>query len=261
LLIHNDFIPVESLLTQSTLKFNNQDIIEKSIFFDLEHYLYKEPICIGVFGAAIYSKKDNGIISTQYMIENQRDARDILKMTEDYFRERMKDGKEYIVTFSGNNDFLVVNHLFKRYNIDFCFSDHFEFVDLQKEYERRFRKNIGLKNLERLYKIERQGALISGITLAKTFSRIIKDKGYIQRMPQEKINKILNYNEQDVVNLFNIMNQWKQVEIDDVTSLEEILLEEKTEKLEKQRKLEEEREKGLALETGFSEHNEELAIS
>jgi hypothetical protein len=103
--------------------------------------------------------------------------------------------------------------------------------------------------LERLYKIERQGELISGINLAKTFSRIIKDKGYIQRMPQEKIDKILTYNEQDVVNLFNIMNQWKQVEIDDVITLEEILLEEKAEKLELKKKLEEENEKNSTLRT------------
>lgn len=249
MLIHNDFIPVDSLSIQSALKFNNKDILDKAIFFDLEHYLYKEPICIGVFGAAVYSKEHNAIISTQYMIENQKDARQILTMTEEYFKERMKDGKEYIVTFSGNNDFLVVNHLFKKYNIEFCFKDHFEHVDLQKEYEVRFKKNIGLKNLERLYKIERQGELISGINLAKTFSRIIKDKGYIQRMPQEKINKILTYNEQDVVNLFNIMNQWKQVEIDDVITLEEILLEEKAEKLELKRKLEEENEKNSTLRT------------
>ena len=89
MLIHNDFIPVDSLSIQSALKFNNKDILEKAIFFDLEHYLYKEPICIGVFGAAVYSKEHNAIISTQYMIENQKDARQILTMTDGHAQFRL----------------------------------------------------------------------------------------------------------------------------------------------------------------------------
>lgn len=226
----------------STMRIEDKEIIRSSIFFDLEHYLYKEPIAIGVFGAATYSEEKKSILSTQYMIENQRDARDLLKMTKDYFMEKKKDGYEYIVTFSGNNDFLVINHLFKKYHIDYVFGDEFKLVDIQKEYETKFKKNIGLKNLERLHNIERQGELISGMTLAKTFSKIIKDRGYFDRMPREKIMKILNYNEQDVVNLFNIMNQWEEVNLEDVLKLEEKLLAEKLEKLELKRLLQEQLE-------------------
>jgi len=81
------------------------------------------------------------------------------------------------------------------------------------------------------------------MTLAKTFSKIIKDRGYIERMPADKITRILKYNEQDVVNLFNIMNQWEEVTIDDVMVLEEKLLKEKLEKLEMKRLLQEELDK------------------
>ena len=30
---------------------------EESIYFDLEHYVYKKPKCIGVFGACVYNNK------------------------------------------------------------------------------------------------------------------------------------------------------------------------------------------------------------
>jgi len=240
MLILNETIPAMINSVDSTLKYRGKDIIGDSIFFDLEHYLYKEPIAIGVFGAAVYHKDEKAIKTTQYMIENKKDARVILNMTREYFTEMKKIGKKYLVTFSGNNDFLVVNHLFRKYEIDYDFNEEFELVDIQKEYETKFRKNIGLKNLEKLHHIERDGDPISGMTLAKTFSKIIKDRGYIERMPADKITRILKYNEQDVVNLFNIMNQWEEVTIDDVMVLEEKLLKDKLEKLEMKRLLQEE---------------------
>lgn len=240
MLILNETIPARINHEEYTFKFRGNDIIEDSIFFDLEHYLYKEPIAIGVFGAAVYHKDEKAIKTTQYMIENKKDARVILTMTKDYFTKMKKDGKKYLVTFSGNNDFLVVNHLFRKYEIDYCFEKEFQLVDIQKEYETKFKKNIGLKNLERLHHIERDGELISGMTLAKTFSKIIKDRGYIERMPADKITRILKYNEQDVVNLFNIMNQWEDVTLDDVMVLEEKLLKDKLEKMEMKRLLQEE---------------------
>ncbi len=243
MLILNETIPALINGEDSTLKYKGQDIIGDSIFFDLEHYLYKEPIAIGVFGAAVYEKDEKAIKTTQYMIENKKDARVILNMTREYFTEMKRSGKKYLVTFSGNNDFLVVNHLFRKYEIDYDFDEEFELVDIQKEYETKFRKNIGLKNLEKLHHIERDGELISGMTLAKTFSKIIKDRGYIERMPADKITRILKYNEQDVVNLFNIMNHWQAVTIDDVMVLEEKLLKEKLEKLEMKRLLQEELDK------------------
>ena len=243
MLIQKESIPVVINPLDHTLKYHGVNIISDSIFFDLEHYLYKEPIAIGVFGAAVYKEEDKAIQTTQYMIENRRDARTILNMTKDYFKEMKKEGKKYLVTFSGNNDFLVVNHLFKKYDIDYKFEEEFHLVDIQKEYETKFSKNIGLKNLERRHQIERYGELISGMTLAKTFSKIIKDKGYIDRMPEEKIIKILKYNEQDVVNLFNIMNRWEEVTLEDVMKLEEKLLKEKLEKLEMKRLLQQEADK------------------
>lgn len=237
MLVQNERIPVAVNSSDFTLKYRGEEIIKDSIFFDLEHYLYKEPIAIGVFGAAIYQEEKKAVVTTQYMIENRKDARTILKMTRDYFESMKSDGKKYIVTFSGNNDFLVINHLFKKYEIDYNFAEEFELVDIQKEYEAKYNKNIGLKNLERLHQIERGGELISGMTLAKTFSKIIKDHGYIKRMPEEKITRIMKYNEQDVVNLFNIMNQWEEVTMEDVLSLEEKLLDEKQIKLEMKRLL------------------------
>lgn len=259
MLIHDVLIPAEPVNPRKSLKINHREIIDKAIFFDLEHYLYKEPICIGVFGAATYSRESQAIHSTQYMIENQRDAREILKMTEKYFRLQKVNGMEYIVTFSGNNDFMVINHLFHKYEIDFNFEENFILVDLQKEYEHRFHRNIGLKNLERLFRIERHGELISGMTLAKTFSKIIKDRDYIARMPREKILKILNYNEQDVVNLYNIMNHWEDIVEADVVLLEEILLEEKLVKLEKKRLQEEARQDALR-ESLPQEHDDQPPI-
>ena len=46
------------------------------------------------------------------------------------------------------------------------------------------------------------------------------------------------FNEQDVVNLFRIMNRWEKVQIEDVLELEEQLLLEKNEKMERRKILE-----------------------
>lgn len=231
MLKQQEVIPVMVQDREQTLKFQGNEIIRDAIFFDLEHYLYKEPIAIGVFGAAVYDEKMSAVVTTQYMIENKKDAKAILEMTKEYFSTQKNNGRKYLVTFSGNNDFLVINHLYKKYNIDFNFAEEFILIDLQKEYEHKFKKNIGLKNLEKLHHIDRCGELISGMTLAKTFSKIIKDQGYFDRMPLEKVEKILKYNEDDVVNLFNIMNHWEAVTIEDVLVLEEKLQQEKMEKL------------------------------
>ena len=69
--------------------------------------------------------------------------------------------------------------------------------------------SIGLKNLEKVFNIYREGDVISGSNLAKTFHKVLKDKEYIERMPKEKIETILLYNEQDVVNLYKIFITWK----------------------------------------------------
>ncbi len=242
MLIRNEQTVVEGLYPEAALKYQGKNIIDESIFFDLEHYLYKKPIAIGVFGAAIFKDEEKTITSTQYMIENKKDAKAILEMIKNYFIKKKEEGKKYIVTFSGNNDFFVINHLFEKYHMNYVFKEEFTHVDLQREYEMRFQKNIGLKNMEKLYAIERRGELISGMTIAKTFSRVINDGGYMERMPKEKIKKILRYNEQDVVNLFKIMNRWEKVQMNDVLEMEEKLLKEKNEKLEMKRLLEEKQE-------------------
>ena len=182
---------------------------EEIIFFDLEHYVYKKPKCIGVFGACIYNNIEKKIHVTQYMIENKSEVVEILILAKKYFMKMKKMGKKVIVTFSGNNDFTVIKYLFNKYNIYFDFDKEFKSLDIQKEYERNMNTSIGLKNLEKVFNIYREGDVISGSNLAKTFHKVLKDKEYIERMPKEKIETILLYNEQDVVNLYKIFITWK----------------------------------------------------
>lgn len=183
---------------------------EEIIFFDLEHYVYKKPKCIGVFGACVYNNKDNRLYVTQYMIENKNEVVDILYLAKKYFVRMKKLERKVIVTFSGNNDFTVIKYLFNKYNIHLDFSSEFETVDIQKEYEKVMKTSIGLKNLERVFNIYREGELISGSNLAKTFHKVLKDREYIERMPKDKIENILLYNEQDVVNLYKIYISWNK---------------------------------------------------
>ena len=199
-----------------------KDRPEEIIFFDLEHYVYKKPKCIGVFGACIFNKETNSLEVTQYMIENRYEALDILYLAKNYFIDMKKKGKKTIVTFSGNNDFTVINYLFEKYSIEYDFSEEYNSVDIQKEYEREKSKSIGLKNLEKKFGIIRESELISGSNLAKTFHKVMKDKDYIVRMPKEKVEKILLYNEQDVVNLYHIYVNWKEhIHDDDEANVEQ----------------------------------------
>jgi len=195
---------------------------EDIIFFDLEHYVYKKPKCIGVFGACEYDKKSNSIIVTQYMIEDRDEAINILYLAKDYFMKMKKNGKKAIITFSGNNDFTVINYLFKENGIDYNFDEEFDSIDIQKEYEKDKKGSIGLKNLEKAFDIIREGEVISGSNLAKTFHKVMKDKSYFKRMPEEKIEKILLYNEQDVINLLYIYINWKKYIFEDIIE-EEII--------------------------------------
>lgn len=188
-----------------------RDIYKDAIFFDLEHYLYKKPICIGVFGCCYYDSESDELKVTQYMIESKKDAPDILNLSVEYFKEMYeKHNKRYIVTFSGNNDFTVIEYLYKKNNIDFNLDEHFIKVDLQREYEKLMGANIGLKNLEKIFDINRESELISGSNLSKTFCKVMKDFDYMNRMPEEKRQRILLYNEQDVASLFRIYVDWKK---------------------------------------------------
>lgn len=141
-------------------------------------------------------------------------------------------GKKAIVTFSGNNDYTVINYLFKKYGIELNFSKEFEDIDIQREYEKEMKHSIGLKNLEKDFNIHREGEVISGSNLAKTFNKVLKDKDYILRMPKEKIETILLYNEQDVTNLYNIYMLWKSyVNNDEKNNLNEVNESEKPTKI------------------------------
>ena len=221
MIIENKTIKVEDFTEDNVLKILDKNILDKAIFFDLEHYLYKKPICVGVFGAGVYNKEKNEVNTTQYMIENREDSYQILHMAKKYFKEMKFKGKEYIVTFSGDNDFFVINYLFEKHFIEYNFEENFKLVDLQTEYEKKYQKNIGLKNLEKLCNIERKGHVMSGMTLAKTFSKVMRDNKYINRMPDEKKKRILNYNQQDVINLFHIMKDWEKIKLKDIVKMEE----------------------------------------
>lgn len=183
---------------------------EELIFFDLEHYVYKKPKCIGVFGACVYNNTEKKVYVTQYMIENKNEVVDILVLAKKYFIKMKNIDKKVIVTFSGNNDFTVINYLLKKYNINLNFDSEFKTIDIQKEYEKVKKTSIGLKNLEKEFNILREGDVISGSNLAKTFHKVLKDEEYIKRMPKEKIETILLYNEQDVVNLYKIFATWNK---------------------------------------------------
>lgn len=209
---HN-VLEVEKLSEENMLSISGKNYLFKdALFFDLEHYIYKKPICIGVFGCCYFDDIENKLNVTQYMIESGKDARHILNLAKNYFQTMSsKYNKKYLVTFSGNNDFTVINYLFEKYNIGFDIEAHFKHIDLQKEYEREKKICIGLKALEKEFGIVRESEVISGSNLAKTFSKIVKDSSYVQRMPKEKIDKILLYNEQDVVSLFQIYVNWNIV--------------------------------------------------
>ncbi len=61
----------------------------------------------------------------------------------------------------------------------------------------------------------------------------MKDKSYFKRMPEEKIEKILLYNEQDVINLYYIYVNWKKYIYEDIEDIiEEAIAEDEVEDLE-----------------------------
>lgn len=214
MIIKEDLIKVDDILLENCITIGpekNKEVYKDSIFFDLEHYVYKKPICVGVFGCSYYDETENCIRVTQYMIENKSDSIQILYLARDYFMNMEKKGKKYIVTFSGNNDFTMINYLFEKYSIDYKVTEHYIDIDLQKKYEEAKKSPIGLKALEKTFNITRDSELISGQSLAKTFSKIMKDADYIGRMPSDKKEKILLYNEQDVVSLFDILVNWNSV--------------------------------------------------
>lgn len=216
MIIRENTLKVEDVSEDLMIRHDKMNYLpEDMIFFDLEHYVYKKPKCIGVFGACIYDRDSHTLQVTQYMIENRYEAIDILHLAKRYFIRMKNLGKKAIVTFSGNNDFSVINYLFEKFGINYDFKVEYDSVDIQKEYEREKSTSIGLKNLEKQFGIIRESEVISGSNLAKTFHKVMKDREYIKRMPKDKIEKILLYNEQDVINLYHIYVNWKQFIFDD----------------------------------------------
>jgi len=206
-------IKISNINQENVLNFEKYgELYKECLFFDLEHYVYKKPVCVGVFGCCYYDEAERELKVTQYMIDNSADAIDILHLSKDYFMDMLENhNKKHIVTFSGNNDYTVINYLFNKYKIGFKIEDYFNSIDLQKEYEKEKGICIGLKALEKEFDILRDSELISGSNLAKTFHKIMKDRDYAERMPQCKKEKILLYNEQDVVSLFHIYTSWKKI--------------------------------------------------
>jgi uncharacterized protein YprB with RNaseH-like and TPR domain len=222
-IIRENKIEISSIIEDKVLELEGiKNIYKEALFFDLEHYVYKKPVCIGVFGCCYYDELSKSLQVTQYMIENRNEAKDILFMAEEYFKNMLLlRGKKYIITFSGNNDFTVINYLFKKYGIIFNFNDYFQEIDIQKAYEKVSGVCTGLKTLEKIFEINRTSDPISGSNLAKTFSKVMKDADYILRMPEEKIKKILLYNEQDVINLFHIFVNWNSYVRDEKIEINE----------------------------------------
>ncbi|MCG8502519.1 MAG: ribonuclease H-like domain-containing protein [Firmicutes bacterium] len=184
----------------------DRHIFSNALYLDLEHAIYKIPLCMGVLGTCSYNAGNHTITTEQYMIQNKKDAHDILYIARDLFAA---NHHKYIVTFAGENDFLVINFLFKKYKIKFNFNTHYSVIDLQKQYLKDTGEMIGLKNLEKVFQIERD-ALISGSNLAKTFGKIVRIPEYGKRMDAKKIDRILDYNFHDVVNLFHITTNWNK---------------------------------------------------
>jgi len=213
LIIRENRIKLDNVDAKYALNYEgNNKIFRDALYFDLEHCVYKVPICVGVFGCCYYDEKNNDVVITQYMIEGKSDVKEILVMAKEYFLKMYnKYNKRYIVTFSGNNDFSVINALLLKYKVNINIRELFKEVDLQIEFKKATDTCIGLKNLENLFGIHREGEVISGTNLAKTFSKIVKDPFYYSRMPAEKKEKILIYNEQDVANLVKINLLWNKI--------------------------------------------------
>ncbi|MBU5315021.1 ribonuclease H-like domain-containing protein [Clostridium bornimense] len=212
MLVRETVIPIDDINEQLLLEVNGKkDLYKKSIYLDLEHYVYRIPICVGVFGIGYLDEEDKVFRVVQYMLENREDVREVLYKGKELLRKlKTTYGKSYITTFSGNNDFTVIRYLFKKYKIDMDVNKEFISIDIQEEYKKVKNEVIGLKNLEKIFNIDRDGEVISGNTLAKTIGKMFHDREYCYRIPREKIDKILVYNEKDVYNLFLINILWNK---------------------------------------------------
>lgn len=205
MIIKRETLPVSPPPYPSALLDNQgNQIYDNALFLDLEHFINKVPICIGVFGIATF--EDGALHAVQYMIENKKDAEDLLVIMRDFFK---KDRHRYLVTFAGDNDVTVIHRLFEQAGFPIDLKKRYEDIDLQKIYHTYTGEQIGLKALEKIFDMGREEEeLISGRSLARTFQRLFKDARYGERMPKGKSELILRYNLSDVVNLFHILVHW-----------------------------------------------------
>ena len=79
------------------------------------------------------------------MIENKGEVVDILVLAKKYFLKMREIGKKSIVTFSGNNDYTVINYLFKKYNINFNIEGNLNLSIFKRNTKKVKRLPLGLK--------------------------------------------------------------------------------------------------------------------
>lgn len=208
---------LEDLSREQGFTFADHERLDHAIFLDLEHYIYHKPLALGIFGAAV--REGEELVCTQYFLEDRKDLKRLVAAAQGYLMSRRDDGYDQIVAFAAKNDLMVLHAMFDKFSIDFDLHEQFAVIDLQKVFQREFGAMIGLNALEEFAAIRREGPAISGSTIAKTFASIINDPGYIHRMPVEKRTRLLDYNREDVVNLFFILANWHRISREAVTRL------------------------------------------
>lgn len=208
---------LDELSRDQGFTFADHEQLDHAIFLDLEHYIYHKPLALGIFGAAV--REGDELVCTQYFLEDRKDLKRLVTAARGYLLSRRDEGYHQVVAFAARNDLMVLHAMFDKFDIDGDLHDLFEVVDLQKVFQREFGAMVGLNALEEFAGIRREGPAISGSTIAKTFASIINDPGYIHRMPVEKRIRLLDYNREDVVNLFFILANWHRISREAVTRL------------------------------------------
>lgn len=218
---------------QRPLLSQGADLLKRAVFLDLEHYIYHKPIAIGIFGACV--REGEELVLTQYFLENRQDLKTLVEAARDFLLEQKAQGRDHLVTFAGKNDLMMLHGMFHKFNIPINLHDLFKHVDLQSQFKHKYSVAIGLTRLEGFAGLTREGPGISGSTIAKTFASIMNDPDYIHRMPKEKRQRLLEYNAQDVLNLYRIVAAWGQIDETLVTAyLQEV--EEKKQRREETRR-------------------------
>lgn len=210
---------LNELMDEYGFSINNLQGLDELIFLDMEHYIYRKPIALGIFGAAVL--EGNELVCTQYFLENKKDLKGLVKTSYNYLNEKQKAGHSQLVAFAAKNDLNVLHTMFRKFRLRGDLREEFKVVDLQSEFKKAYAETISLEALEGFAEIHRQGPSISGSTIAKTFANIVGDADYIHRMPKEKMVRLLDYNRMDVVNLFLVMANWDKISLDAVNKFKE----------------------------------------